>query len=131
MKLLLDTSVWIWALTEPALIGSRAAAAIADPANELWLSPISVWEFLLLAEKNRLEVVGDRFKWLEQANQELPVRFAALNREIAIESRRMELPHDDPADRFIAATAVVYELILVTSDKKLLRARSLQTLASR
>ena len=34
-------------------------------------------------------------------------------------SRRVELGHEDPADRFLAATAAVYDLQLVTADRRL------------
>lgn len=36
-----------------------------------------------------------------------------------LHSRSLELPHEDPADRFLAATAFVYDLTLVTADKRL------------
>jgi len=38
-----------------------------------------------------------------------------------MQSRLIKLPHQDPADRFIAASAVVYDLILVTSDNYLIK----------
>ncbi|MBT8339733.1 MAG: PIN domain-containing protein [Desulfatitalea sp.] len=42
---------------------------------------------------------------------------ASLNHEVALRSRRISLPHQDPADLFIAATAIVYGLTLVTADR--------------
>jgi PIN domain nuclease of toxin-antitoxin system len=50
---------------------------------------------------------------------------------VAIESRVVDLPHQDPADRFLAATARVYDLTLVTSDERLLGSRRIATLANR
>ncbi len=52
----------------------------------------------------------------------LPFRQAVLNHEIAMKSRTIQLPHQDPADRFIVASALVYDLTLVTSDKILIQA---------
>jgi PIN domain nuclease of toxin-antitoxin system len=43
-----------------------------------------------------------------------------LNHEVAIQSRRIRLPHQDPADRFIAASAMVYGLTLMTADRTLI-----------
>ena len=43
-----------------------------------------------------------------------------LTHEVALRSRSVRLPHDDPADRFIAATAMVHGLTLVTADRTLL-----------
>jgi PIN domain nuclease of toxin-antitoxin system len=49
---------------------------------------------------------------------------------VALESRRVGVAHGDPADRFIAATANVYELVLVTSDANLLAGKGYRTLAN-
>lgn len=48
MKLLLDTHVWLWALHDPSRLSPRVRAELRNLANELWLSPISTWEALLL-----------------------------------------------------------------------------------
>ena len=45
---------------------------------------------------------------------------ATLNHEVAMESLGIRLPHQDPADRFIAASAIVYELTLITADRNLI-----------
>lgn len=118
MRLLLDTHIWLWALLEPARLASAVAAALEDPANELWLSPVSVWETLLLAERGRLELDAAPAHWIERRLNRVPMREAPLTREVAVLSRSLDL-HQDPADRFIAATAVVYGLVLVTADDRL------------
>lgn len=51
----------------------------------------------------------------------LPFHEAALNHEVAMQSRKISLPHQDPADRFIASPAAVYGLILITADKNLIK----------
>ena len=53
---------------------------------------------------------------------------ACTNLHVAMESRRLLLPHKDPGDRFIAATALVYDLVLVTADQKLLECPKLKSL---
>jgi PIN domain nuclease of toxin-antitoxin system len=123
----------VWSLTEPERLGRRVAAALADRANFLWLSPISVWEFLLLAERGRIRVQGDVGPpgWVQTALSRTPMRDAPLNREVALRSRAVRLAHEDPADRFLAATAEVYELTLVTADERLLRGKGIRTLANR
>ena len=57
-----------------------------------------------------------------------PVKEAPLNFEVALKSKEINLPHKDPADRFIAATALVYGLRLMTVDKRLLSATWLHTI---
>lgn len=58
--------------------------------------------------------------WMRNALDTLPFREATLNQEVAIQSRRIRLPHQDPADRFIAASAMVYGLTLMTADRALI-----------
>ena len=120
MKLLLDTHIWLWMLLEPERLAAPVAAALGDAGNDLWLSPISVWEAIVLAEKGRLVLDLGPVEGIRDALRALPVREAALTREVALVSRTVDLPHQDPADRFIAATAKVYGLTLVTQDARLL-----------
>lgn len=119
MRLLLDTHIWLWSLLEPSRLGRRTAAALDNPANELWLSPISVWETLMLAERRRVVLLPDAERWVRANLERLPIREAPLNAEVAMASRALAIPSDDPADRFVAATAHVYELTLVTADVRL------------
>lgn len=58
LRLLLDTHVWLHSLVDPARLGRRARAALRRAGNELWLSPISVWELLLLARRQIDEARG-------------------------------------------------------------------------
>lgn len=127
MRLLLDTHIWIWSLLEPERLTRRVARKLQDPTNELWLSPISVWETLLLAERGRIQLEVSPIRWIRAVLREFPVRDATLTREVATLSRAVDLPHQDPADRFIAASAIVYDLTLVTADERLLRSKKYRT----
>jgi PIN domain nuclease of toxin-antitoxin system len=121
VRLLLDTHIWLWSLLEPSRLGRRTAAALDEPDNELWLSPISVWEALMLAERRRVVLLPDAERWIRASLERVPFREAPLNIEVAMASRALRIPSDDPADRFLAATARVYELTLVTADARLRR----------
>lgn len=131
MKLLLDTHIWIWALVEPARLSHEVRAALESAENELWLSPVSVWEALLLAERGRVSVIGSPIDWVEGMVRKLPRREAALTHDIAVASRQLSMSHHDPADRFLAATARVLGLTLVTADERLLGSTEFETMANR
>ncbi|HVE65427.1 MAG TPA: PIN domain-containing protein [Thermoanaerobaculia bacterium] len=73
----------------------------------------------------------DPFAWLGTAFETASLREAPLNRRDAVESRRVRLSHQDPVDRFLAATAIVHELTLVTADERLLRMKDVALLANR
>lgn len=131
MRLLLDTHVWIWGQLHPDQIRSEVAALLQAEDNELWLSPVSVWEALLLIERGKIEIDTEASLWIRDALAAAPMKEATLNHEVAIRSRSVDLPHQDPADRFLAATAEVYDLTLVTEDTRLLTAKSWNALSSR
>ncbi len=103
MRLLLDTYIWLWSLGEPVRLRARVRRELRDRTNELWLSPVSTWEALLLNAKGRIRILA----------------------------HRLPLPHPDPADRFLAATAQVLGLTLVTGDERLLGLGEIRTLANR
>jgi len=124
---LLDTHIWFWYLTGSGRLPDRLRRALDEALGELWLSPISVWELGMLEERGRVSLDGGLVAWVEAAGRSFPVRDAPLNREVAVATRGIELPHRDPADRFLAATALVYGLTLVTVDERLSSARWLPT----
>lgn len=130
MTLLLDTHIWLWMLIEPSRLKPRVTEALSEPANELWLSPLTVWETLVLCEKGRLELDPDPHAWVQRQLASGAFREAPLTWSVAAESRKLSVEHEDPADRFLAATARVYDLTLVTSDQRLLRAPGYAVLAN-
>lgn len=59
------------------------------------------------------------------------VQEVALTHAIAVRSRQLLLPHQDPADRFIAATAVEHSLTLITADALLLNSSQVSVLPAK
>ena len=130
MNLLLDTHVWLWSLLDPERLRSETVAALRDPGNRLYLSPVSVWEALLLIERGRVELRDEPRAWVAKVLEDVPMFEAPLTFEVAIGSRAVPLPHDDPADRFLAATANAYDLVLLTADRRLLECAGVRTSAA-
>ena len=129
MNFLLDTHIWLWSLHDPRRLGKRIQHELKDPANERWLSPISTWEALTLNARNRIRLPEDLDEWVACATA--PFHEAPLTHEIALAARQLSLPHQDPADRFLAATAQVLDLTLVTADASLLGLGEIATLGNR
>ena len=127
MRFLLDTHVWLWSLLTPAQLSLSTQAALIDPQHELYLSPDSVWEALLLIEHGRIKVSTSPAQWVSSALKQSSLVEAPLTHLIAVRSRAIALPHRDPADRFIAATALELGLTLMTADLHLLNLQQLPT----
>ncbi len=120
MRLLLDTHIWIWSVAAPDKLKKSVAKAIEDEANELWLSPISIWELAILVKKQRIELDDDVDDWVTRSLAQTTFREAPVTNEVALEIPNIRFSHRDPADRFIAASAKVFDLTLVTADSRLL-----------
>ena len=131
MKLLLDTHIWIWSLLQPERMAPRVQTALQDPANEKWLSPISVWELVILVKKKRVSLNVSVDEWVAQAMAVAPLREAALTTEVALATNKTRLSHRDPADAFLVATAKVFDLTLVTADARLLAAKGISLFRNR
>lgn len=130
MKLLLDTHIWLWSLGEPHRLSRRVTKALDDRQNELWLSPISIWEAFLLFRKKRVQISPDFTTWLVASLSAVPMIEAPLTFEVAGSLPTLGLPHDDPADLFLAATAKAFGLTLITADRNLIKTEGISVLAN-
>ena len=130
MKLLLDTHIWVWSVAEDSRLTDMVRRVLGDPLHELWISSISTWEVLILAERGRLVLDPDARSWVRQALSDAPVREAPVTIDVALASRSVRLDNQDPADRFIAASAMVFGLTLVTVDRDLCDCPDIDVLAN-
>jgi PIN domain nuclease of toxin-antitoxin system len=116
MRLLLDTHTLLWFLAGSASLSAPALAAINDPSNERWLSPISLLEIAVQVRINKLRLVapfGVLFPARLTANQ---VRLWPIEASHCASMTTLPLHHRDPFDRLLAATALVEGLTLVSAD---------------
>ena len=121
--IVLDTHVWVWFVSNPELLSTKAKktldAAIAE--NSIFISSISAWEIALLAANNRLNLTFDVADWITKSETLPFLQFIPVDNAIAVKSVNLPHPlHTDPADRIIIATAISLGASLVTKDKKIL-----------
>jgi len=130
MRFLLDTHIWLWMFREPHKLNSVVHQAVAEPANDCYLSPISIWEVMILLEKKRISFQEDFAVWFARTVQDLELHKANLTWQVVHQMRFILPNHKDPADRFLAATAIAFDLTLVTSDQKMIGVPGLKVLAN-
>lgn len=130
MALLLDTHIWLWSLLDPARLSRQAQDALTAPENRLHLSSISFWEILLLCERGRLLLKPDAGRWIRNAVIASPVSEVPLTLDVILASASLDLPHRDPADRLIAASAKALDLTLVTADSRLISCDGVKVIAA-
>ena len=71
MRLLLDTHIWLWYYTSPEKLTSEVARELANPAKDRFLSPVSIWETIILLEKRRVNLRQDFGEWFKQSVADL------------------------------------------------------------
>jgi PIN domain nuclease of toxin-antitoxin system len=115
VRLLLDTSAFLWWLENDDRLGPIARSAIADPENEAYVSSASAWEISVKRASGKLEADFDVAASLE------PNSFLPLTIDIAHAVAAGELPrhHKDPFDRMLVAQAQLENLTLVTDDPEI------------
>ena len=98
MRLLLDTHIWIWSLTDPRQLTPKVALALEDrDTTELWLSSITLWEFLVLVCKNCFTLKGDPQALAHRRANFITTAEAPITHAVAKESERLHILHADPA----------------------------------
>lgn len=127
--ILLDTCALIYDALAPARLGRRAARLIeaGAAAGELGCSDISLWETAMLAAEGRIALPTSTAAFLALALEARRIRMAPITPEIAELSCGDRFHHADPADRIIAATALVLDAPIVTCDARLREMRGLKT----
>lgn len=128
MNLLVDTHIWLWRLLEPERLSENVETLIAGRTNSVHLSPVSVWESLVLARKGRIVLRPDSLTWVREALRASHATMVPLTHDIAMRSEDLAgFGSQDPADRFLVATAIVEDLTLVTVDPIMLAYDGVQT----
>lgn len=119
--LLLDTNALLWLGSGSDRLGLSARAAIeaAIQSKEALFSAVSVWETATLIRKRRYELLQTVDAWHQELFG-LGLLEAPLDGAMAALSVDLKDLHDDPADRFIAATSVRLNAQLITSDARLI-----------
>jgi PIN domain nuclease of toxin-antitoxin system len=113
VRLLLDTSALLWWAQDDPRLGGDARAAIAEPANDVHVSAVSIWEVEIKRALGRLRVRDDLAVRVAEELEALPVTFAH-----AVRAGRLPRLHADPFDRMLVAQAQLESMALVTSDRE-------------
>ncbi|MBN1895380.1 type II toxin-antitoxin system VapC family toxin [bacterium] len=126
-----DTHVIIWDALKPDKLSRRAREAIAaaNQSDGIIFCDISLWEIAMLMEKKRIQIDGDYLGLIRLVKASNHYIHHGITPEIAALSARLPAEVSlDPADRIIAATALITDTRLITADQKLRRSKIIKTI---
>ena len=128
--ILLDTHVWIWWLSDPERLSTRATQAISEAKarGNILVSSISAWELATLSKK-WLQLSIEAADWIARSEALPFLQFIPVDNQIAVKATLPGEPrHEDPVDRIIIATALVLGATLITMDEKIRKDPRVRTL---
>ncbi len=129
--ILLDTHIWVWWMTGLNKLSIKQQKALKEfeKSDKVAIRVISCWEVAKLVEYKRLIIPIDVNLWIKQALNYSPINLIQLTPEIALKSTQLpEGFHNDPADQIIVATALFYDIPLLTSDKRIRNYKPVNTI---
>jgi PIN domain nuclease of toxin-antitoxin system len=118
VRLLLDTHILLWTISESRRLSATARALIGDAGSEITFSIVSLWEVAIKTARGRDDFVVDvgslRRQLLDNGYAELAITGAHAVALAALPSL-----HKDPFDRMLIAQAIVEGVTLLTADARL------------
>lgn len=120
MKILLDTHIALWAVSDDSRLSLQARELIAAPRNLVWVSAVSVWEIAIKHSLGRGEMPISGAEALEFFRQS-GYRMLPVSPEHAAAVENLPTHHQDPFDRLLVAQSLTEPLRLLTHDATVAR----------
>ena len=114
-NLLLDTCVLLWLASGSRSLSKEARRRI-DNSFVVYVSPISLWEIARKVQQGMLQLPLEPSEWFARVREQHNLTLLSLSEAVMFRSATLPEIHKDPADRFIIATALINNLVIVSSD---------------
>lgn len=124
MRFLLDTCIFLWLISGDSRLSNSRRKEICDPANEVFLSTVSIWECIVKHQIGRLIFPKPPAEYLPEQRKNHNISSLPLDEVSIVHLTKLPSIHRDPFDRMLICQAIEKKLILVTADNII---RSYQT----
>lgn len=114
MKIILDTHIFLWALSDPGKIDPAKKVEIQTLANTIFISSISIAEIMIKSSLNKLGISFDPVEMVEKSGFE----FLDFNAEDAVLLKELPFHHKDPFDRMLIAQSIANKFHIMSDDRK-------------
>jgi PIN domain nuclease of toxin-antitoxin system len=121
MNLLLDSHAFVWMHEEPHKLSVNVAYEILNPANQIFLSVVTVWELQIKIALKKFSFSDTLENVILREQQTNKVQILPVKLSHALYLENLPLHHKDPFDRLLISQAIVENMILVTSDSEFVK----------
>jgi PIN domain nuclease of toxin-antitoxin system len=116
VKGLLDTCTFLWIVTGSKELSLAAAKAFADPANEIFLSVVSVWELSVKHSLGKLPMPASLDRFVLEQREKHGIMGLPLEERAVFHLHKLPALHRDPFDRMLICQAIEHDCVLLTPD---------------
>jgi PIN domain nuclease of toxin-antitoxin system len=115
VRVLLDTHVFLWLLTEPERLGEHLRV-VEDRRNVLLVSAVSSWEIAIKHALGRLPLPEPPARYVPERLRAIGAETLAIEHTHALAVAALPPLHGDPFDRLLVAQAGLLEVPIITAD---------------
>ena len=115
MNIIIDTHIFLWALSVPNKISDAKRSALEDLSNTIYVSAVSIAELMIKASIQKLRIDFDPVVMVKESGFVL-LDFSA---EAALLLKDMPFHHKDPFDRMLIAQSITVNYPIMTEDPKI------------
>lgn len=119
MRILLDTHVWLWMVSDAARIPDDQRAILEDPQSDLFLSAAAIWELAIKHAAGKLRYTGSPATQIPIHVQRSGVRPLSMSIDHALAAADLPMHHRDPFDRMMVAQSRLEDMTFATADHRL------------
>ena len=116
MRVLLDTHVFLWFIAADARLPRDLQVLVSDPANDVYLSAVSLWEAIIKHALGKLPLPQDPGLYLPEQRRLHGIAALPLTERSVAKLAALPPLHRDPFDRMLVCQALDNGLVLATLD---------------
>lgn len=119
MRLLLDTHVFLWWVSDAEALSPKARAAIGKSGSECYVSAASCWEMAIKSSLGKLTLAQPLERFIPEQLQRNDFRLLDMDFRHIAKTESLPFHHRDPFDRLLVTQALVEKMTLVSADATL------------
>jgi len=116
MKILLDTHIFLWLITNNRQLDERSRNAISNQDNEVYLSVVSVWEAMIKYQLGKLSLPESPEIYLPKQREKHQINSLSISESTIAQLAKLPPLHKDPFDRLLLCQSLEHDLIIMTED---------------